>query len=222
MLLQRELRVPPNGRWKAAIKAEKDKLSSSLSQLSQVGVRIDSRSCRSMRCVTGHARLSLQRRPGFRWIFSRAVRAGRRPTSLSSSSEGYGFYVYEKTVDSRHRRDELGRHARLCSPGPGGGELEDARLTGAGLSNTGSFNNLQASGYWLFDAIDADIAWRFDTLDGVQDETFKDIPFYAMAVRNGDVLAVLEPSTLHIAFAGLACLGVMLRRRHGARNDAVK
>jgi hypothetical protein len=92
-------------------------------------------------------------------------------------------------------------------------ELGDERLLGAGLSNDGSFIDLQAGGYWLADQFDADVAWRFDTYDGVQDVTFKDIPFFAMAVRSGDVLmAVPEPHTLGLCLAALLGVGLSTRR----------
>lgn len=95
---------------------------------------------------------------------------------------------------------------------------EQARGAEAGLTNTGSFLGLQAGGYWLADAMDAEAAWRFDTYDGVQDVTFKDIPFHAIAVRDGDVLAVPEPASMHMALAGVVALGWLMirRRRQGA------
>ncbi|MBC7941318.1 MAG: DUF1566 domain-containing protein [Chitinophagaceae bacterium] len=104
---------------------------------------------------------------------------------------------------------ELGNLSRFDAAG-------DERLFGAGLTNTGSFNNLQAAGYWLANPLDADVAWRFDTFDGVQDVTFKTLPFYALAVRTGDVLAVPEPQTILLVSAALACMGLITRRRQVA------
>jgi hypothetical protein len=83
----------------------------------------------------------------------------------------------------------------------------------AGLTNTGSFLDLQAGGYWLADVMDSEAAWRFDTFDGVQDVTFKDLPFHAIAVRDGDVLAVPEPQAAHMALTGLVALGWLMNRR---------
>lgn len=98
--------------------------------------------------------------------------------------------------------------------------LGDERMVGAGLTNTGSFLNLQASGYWLGDALDAEAAWRFDTFDGVQDVTFKDIPFFAMAVRGGDVMAapIPEPQTFALMLTGLA-VGVFVASRRRASGE---
>lgn len=91
---------------------------------------------------------------------------------------------------------------------------EQERGLEAGLTNTASFVGLQAGGYWLADAMDGEAAWRFDTYDGVQDVTFKELPFYAIAVRDGDVLAVPEPQTLHLALTGIVAVGwLMIRRR---------
>ncbi|MGN6827028.1 PEP-CTERM sorting domain-containing protein [Paucibacter sp. M5-1] len=114
-------------------------------------------------------------------------------------------HLFQLTLGNQSRYDALG----------------DERLLGAGLTNSGSFRNLQAGGYWLADQFDTEAAWRFDSYDGVQDVTFKQIPFYAMAVRSGDVLAVPEPATLTLTLGGLACLGLAMRRRQRAGNDAL-
>ncbi|MDH3210322.1 MAG: PEP-CTERM sorting domain-containing protein [Burkholderiaceae bacterium] len=88
------------------------------------------------------------------------------------------------------------------------------------MSNTGDFQNLQSLEYWTGTvyAPDPNIpAWLFDTRDGRQaawDDHFT--VKNAMAVRSGDVVAVIpEPQTYAMLLAGLGVLAVMRRRRQG-------
>lgn len=96
----------------------------------------------------------------------------------------------------------------FCATGP---------QAGWGLGNTGGFENLQASDYWLGMeyALDTDLAWLFVTLDGFQTTYYKDGELYAMAVRPGDAAAatVPEPESLLVALTALACMGLVRRRR---------
>ncbi|MCV2423015.1 PEP-CTERM sorting domain-containing protein [Paucibacter sp. DJ2R-2] len=89
-----------------------------------------------------------------------------------------------------------------------------------GLTNTGDFQNLQASIYWTgteFAPYQATHAWYFSTLAGWQDGDFgKQTSLYAIAVRDGDVVAVPEPSTYALMLAGLFAVGVLARRRKSA------
>lgn len=88
--------------------------------------------------------------------------------------------------------------------------------TGYGLTNTGSFQNLQPHFYWSGTefAPTANSAWVFDTYEGRQDGTGgNDNQLYAMAVRSGDVAPVPEPETYAMLLAGLGLIGAAVRRR---------
>ena len=89
---------------------------------------------------------------------------------------------------------------------------------GWGLTNTGPFENLQADIYWsgtVYAPLPDRDAWDFDTHDGSQ--TNRDVQrhlLYAMAVRPGDVAAVVpEVQTYAMLLAGLGALAVVVRRR---------
>ncbi|MEQ1749990.1 MAG: hypothetical protein ABL974_11235, partial [Prosthecobacter sp.] len=66
------------------------------------------------------------------------------------------------------------------------------RTVGAGLTNTGSFQNLRSYPYWIGTSRGivlggADVYWEFDTRDGLQWYSHENGSFQAMAVRAGDV-----------------------------------
>lgn len=90
-----------------------------------------------------------------------------------------------------------------------------AAQAGYGLTNTGSFQNLQSHAYWLateyapghFDA------WDFNTKYGGQFFNHKSIALYALAVRTGDVSPAPEPETYAMLLAGLGLMGAVTRRR---------
>lgn len=89
---------------------------------------------------------------------------------------------------------------------------------GDGLTNVGSFQNMQYHVYWLGTeyAPSSSDAWLFVTTDGGQNAGPKSHPdnqFYALAVRNGDVAPVPEPETYAMLLAGLGVLGAVVRRR---------
>ena len=86
------------------------------------------------------------------------------------------------------------------------------------LTNTGTFQNFQSAPYWTSDTLNLWGQWYFDTSTGLHNATtFPGLnQFYALAVRNGDVLAAVpEPQTYLMLLTGLALVSVMLRRRHG-------
>jgi hypothetical protein len=90
---------------------------------------------------------------------------------------------------------------------------------GYGLSNTGSFQNLQSDIYWTSnDYVNPSSAWNFNFSNGYQGPYgYKDAQRYAMAVHSGDVGAVVsavpEPETYAMLLAGLGLIGVVARRR---------
>ena len=85
------------------------------------------------------------------------------------------------------------------------------------FTNDGDFLNMQSSHYWSGTeyAPNPDYAWDFRTNAGSQIADSKDSPFYAMAVRPGDVLAaqVPEPESLLLALTALSALALVRRRR---------
>ena len=87
---------------------------------------------------------------------------------------------------------------------------------GWGLSNTGSFQNLQSYYYWsgTENAPNPYFAWYFHTYDGFQNVDSQYHALYAMAVRPGDVAAAIpEPQTYALMLMGLGALMVAVRRR---------
>jgi hypothetical protein len=86
---------------------------------------------------------------------------------------------------------------------------------GWGLVNTGPFHNLQSYAYWSATeyAPQTDHAWYFNFGFGSQAEFPKISSFYAWAVRDGDVAAVPEPTTLALLSMGLIGLGFARRRK---------
>lgn len=91
---------------------------------------------------------------------------------------------------------------------------------GYGLSNTGGFQNLLSGFYWYGlnappDANPANgpNAWNFLTRTGLQAYNGKSYDYgdsYAIAVRDGDVLAIPEPNT--IPLFGIALVGLLASR----------
>ena len=93
-------------------------------------------------------------------------------------------------------------------------------LVSYSLTNTGSFQNVQASPYWLSNTVIANArsGWWFDTSTGASDAPASIgasfLSYSAMAVRSGDVLAAVpEPETYLMLLTGLGLVGLMVRRR---------
>lgn len=88
-----------------------------------------------------------------------------------------------------------------------------------GLVNTGPFENLMSHGYWTSTEASSSAAWNFMTIVGLQDTSLKGYPWYAMAVRDGDVLVdtstqvVTEPPLLGLLGLGLVGLGLARKSR---------
>ena len=78
------------------------------------------------------------------------------------------------------------------------------------------FTNLQSYVYWSGSeyAPYPYYAWVFNTYDGYQNITFKDLQLYAWAVRPGDVAAVPVPGAFWLF--GSAMVGLMGLKRRGS------
>lgn len=85
-----------------------------------------------------------------------------------------------------------------------------------GQNDVGPIRNLQSLAYWSgagYSPYPATLKWYFDTRLGRTDITYEGVPYYAWAVRPGDVAAVPEPETYAMMLAGLGLLGLSARRR---------
>ena len=95
--------------------------------------------------------------------------------------------------------------------------LGNPRVGTWGLTNTGPFSHMQSSVYWSATAYapsPANNAWYFFTGAGYQGydaHVPEGDPFYAVAVRPGDVAAAPEPGSL--ALLGIALAGLAAARR---------
>lgn len=95
--------------------------------------------------------------------------------------------------------------------------IELGNVLGGPMTNTGSFQNLLPSSYWLggeFSGYPGLVFW-FDAGTGsfVSTRDGEFFHWYAMAVRDGDVPSIPEPAAYALMLAGLAGIAVMTRRR---------
>lgn len=93
--------------------------------------------------------------------------------------------------------------------------VELGNPAGGPMSNSGSFQGLQAAQYWSGTewAVVPGYAWNFAMSTGNQGVSGKAAPMYAIAVRPGDVPAIPEPRTYALMLAGVGLLFVARRRR---------
>lgn len=86
---------------------------------------------------------------------------------------------------------------------------------GYGMTNAGSFQNMQSNYYWLGTeyAPNPTKAWYFYTGNGHQFTGSEGVQFYALAVRPGDVSPAPEPETYLMLLMGLGVVGAISRRR---------
>jgi hypothetical protein len=139
------------------------------------------------------------------------------------SNNGTADEGYAKTDVGWGTASELGHlfyvtlgNKGQCQPNdaaPGECQIQE----GYGLTNTGTFQGL-SSGYYWFDLLYAPYplaAWAFTTKRGQQFYDGKNFPWYAEAVRPGDVAAAVpEPQSLALMLAGVVGVAVALRQRH--------
>ena len=87
--------------------------------------------------------------------------------------------------------------------------------TGYGLSNTGDFQNLQATNYFSGTEYSADprVAWLFNIGSGRQTSHRKGVSLYAIAVRPGDVSVAVAPEPVSMILFGVGGVVMVARRK---------
>jgi len=109
--------------------------------------------------------------------------------------------------------DTLGNKA-YCPPGNATCTGAGAPQPGWGLTNTGDFQNMQSAIYWSGREFQQySTAWYFNTEQGFQSFNSIGANQYALAVRDGDVLATPIPAAAWLMLTGIGALGAAARRR---------
>lgn len=114
-----------------------------------------------------------------------------------------GFNVDTSTGEMAHLfYDELGNVAFYDVNGNG-------PQTGYGLSNTSYFINLESYVYWAVPDQNTIVAWTFDFENGSQSVHNEGDEFYALAIHDGDIGAVVPvPAAMWLFSSGLFLLCV--------------
>jgi Protein of unknown function (DUF1566)/PEP-CTERM motif len=130
----------------------------------------------------------------------------RLPTALNADGSGPCGPAFDCTGS------EMG-HMFYTNWGASAGRLF---ATGTNAANLALFSNVQSNYYWSGTeyAPDPGLAWYFNTDFGDQSFGGKINALYAVAVRPGDVVAVVpEPNAYALMLMGLGALMVVARRR---------
>jgi Protein of unknown function (DUF1566) len=122
-------------------------------------------------------------------------------------------YSYNGSTDVGYNnastRSQLGNLFYSSLGNAGYYDLTGAALTGYGVSNAGPFSSLGSTVYWTGTEADANNAYYFATLDGLQSSFDKTSQYHVLAVA-----AVPEPSGAALAAMALMLVGFA---RHRAR-----
>ncbi len=140
---------------------------------------------------------------------------------LPTTVDGTDLFSYDGTTTSGYNitTSEMGHlfHTELGNLGyydtSGSGPQP-----GWGTTDTGDFQSLVSVFYWSSTVYgdNTALAWAFDFNYGGQGPIAKGLDSYGLAVRDGDVAAVPEPTTialLGIGLTGMAVYGVRRMRR---------
>lgn len=150
------------------------------------------------------------------WRLPKVVDTGTLGCNLANSQTDCGYNV--QTMSNGVVYSEM---AHLYYKTLGNKGFKDASgkwnfPTGqSGLTNTATFKNLSGDFYWE----ESDrftptySAWSFRTYTGLQDTVNSGNPYLTMFVRDGDVAAVPESSSINLGLMGLSVALALARRK---------